>query len=149
MEQKLAIAFRAQDWRVYNLNPRASEFFYRVRNFVARCLLRMRVAHDPAFAHLSTSGLELRFYQDDELETRRSRTNTAHNCRKNEGSRDERHVHRHQADAARVAILPDLFRSQITRVGLLQQANPRVGAQSGVHLAVTGVDGDHSHRIRL
>ncbi len=143
MQQKLAIAFRAQDRRVDDFNPGASELLHRARNFVGSGLLRLRVAHNPAFAHLSPASFELGFYQDDEFEICGGRTNTAHDCRKNEGSRDERHVHCRQADADRIAPLPDLFRSEITRVGLFQQANPRVGAQSGVHLAVTGVDRDH------
>ena len=117
---------------------------HRARHFVDRCLLGLRIAHDPAFAHLSAASLELRLHQDDELEIRSARTNTGHDGRKNEGSRDKRHVHRHQADADRVAILPDLLRSEITRVRLLQQADPRVAAQPGIDLAVAGIDGDYS-----
>lgn len=149
MQQKFAVAFRAQDGRFYDLNSGASELLHRARNFVGSGLLHLRVAHDTAFAHLSTASFELRLYQDDELEIRSSGTNTTYNRRKNEGGRDKRHVYRHQADTDWVSILPDLFRSEVARVGLFQQANSRVAAQSGVHLAVAGVDRDHSRCTRL
>ena len=72
MKQELTVAFRAQDWRVDDFDPSASELFYRVCNFVHGSLLRLWIANNPAFAHLSPAGFELRLYQDDELKVRNS-----------------------------------------------------------------------------
>ena len=75
---------------------------------------------------------------------RQIRENRAHHRRKHQSRRDERHIHHDEVHS-----LAEFLAGQIAGIGFLQQPHARILAQPEIHLAITGIDGDHARRAAL
>src|SRR5271166_5341074 len=86
-------------------------------------LLRLGIAHNPSLADVFASHFKLWLHQQDQLERFGSPAlpRTLHHRRQHQRGRDERHVHRDQADRSHCLwVRPELLRRQVTRIGFLQ-----------------------------
>ena len=71
MEEKLAVAFGAEDWGFDGLDRIASQFFDGASDSFHRGFLNIGIADNSSFAHLLASSLELRLDQDNGFELSR------------------------------------------------------------------------------
>ena len=109
-----------------------------VGDFVDGELMRLRVADDAAFAHVSAAGFELRLDENDGFGERgRGRKDR----REQQRCGDERNIHDQEREARAAPGSAECIRGKKPGIGAFHEANARVVAQLHGDLAEAGIDG--------
>ena len=141
MQQEFAIPFCAQDGRIDDFDLLAAECGDRFADLGHRTELRRFAAHDSALAHQLAAHFKLWLDEQNQFAARLPLSANA--ALKTAGNT-------WVAEMKETSIEMNSTGSgtccgfEIARVGLLQQADARIGAQTGIDLAVTGIDGEHA-----